>query len=69
MMKTTVRNRLEGEIVEVTEGAAMSVVDVKTAAGVISAAITTRSLKDAGLKVGDAVVARVKATSVFLDKP
>lgn len=68
-MKTTVRNRLEGEIVEVIEGVAMSVVDVKTAAGIVSAAITTRSLKETALKVGDAVIARVKATAVFLDRP
>ena len=40
-MNTTVRNRLEGEIVGIIEGAAMSVVDVKTAAGVVSTAITT----------------------------
>jgi molybdopterin-binding protein len=68
-MKTTVRNRLEGNIVEIIEGAAMSGVDVKTAAGVVSATITTRSLTETGLKIGDAVVARVKAAAVFLEKP
>ncbi len=68
-MKSTVRNCLEGEVVEIVSGGAMSEVEVKTAAGLVSAVITTRSLKESGLKVGDKVNARMKATSVFLEKP
>lgn len=68
-MKSTIRNRLEGEVVDIVSGGAASEVDVKTAAGIVSAVITTRSLNEAGIKVGDRVVARMKATAVFLDKP
>lgn len=68
-MKSTVRNRFEGSVINIIRGEAMSEVDVQTASGVMSAVITTRSLSGTGLKVGDTVVAAVKATSVFLEKP
>lgn len=68
-MKSTIRNSLAGEVVEIISGGAVSEVEVKTAAGIVSAVITTRSLNEAGIKVGDRVVARMKATAVSLDKP
>jgi molybdopterin-binding protein len=68
-MKSTVRNHFEGTIREIIQGEAVSEIDVDTAAGVVSAVVTTRSLKENGLKVGDRVVAAFKATNVFLEKP
>jgi len=65
---TTVRNRLEGEVIHIVKGGAVTEVDVQTAAGVVSSVITTRSLEETGLKVGDKVVAGFKATMVFLEK-
>lgn len=67
-MKTTVRNRLEGEVIDIVKGGAVAEVDVKTAAGIVSSVITTRSLEETGLKVGDKVVAAFKSTMVFVEK-
>jgi molybdopterin-binding protein len=67
-VKSTVRNRLEGEVINIVKGGAVAEVDVQTAAGVVSSVITTRSLEETGLKIGDKVVAGFKSTMVFLDK-
>jgi molybdopterin-binding protein len=67
-VKSTVRNRLEGEVINIVKGGAVAEVEVQTAAGVVSSVITTRSLEELGLKVGDKVVAGFKSTMVFLDK-
>ena len=67
-LKTTVRNRLEGEVIDIVRGGAVTEVDVKTAAGIVSSVITTRSLEETGLKVGDRVIAGFKSTMVFLEK-
>ena len=67
-MKTTVRNRLEGEVINIVKGGAVAEVDVKTAAGVVSSVITTRSLEETGLKLGDKVIAGFKSTMVFIEK-
>lgn len=68
-MKSTVRNRLEGTIAEIVRGTVMSEVDVETDAGLVTSIVSTRSVDENGLKVGDRVVAAVKATSVFIEKP
>lgn len=68
-MKSTVRNRLEGTIAEIVRGTVMSEVDVNTDAGLVTSIVSTRSVDENGLKVGDRVVAAVKATSVFIEKP
>ncbi len=67
-MKTSVRNRLEGTIVAITRGEAVSEIDIETAAGTMSSIITSRSLDEMEIKVGDKVAAAVKATSVFVEK-
>jgi len=67
-MKSSVRNRLEGKVVEIIRGEAMSEIDVKTRAGIISAAITTRSLTEMALKKGDKVTVGMKSTAVFVEK-
>jgi molybdopterin-binding protein len=67
-MKSSVRNRLEGKVTAILRGSAMSEIEIETAAGLVSAVITSRSLDEVGLKVGDKVSAAFKATSVFVDK-
>ncbi|MBL8541503.1 MAG: TOBE domain-containing protein [Betaproteobacteria bacterium] len=67
-MKSSVRNRLEGKIINIVKGGAVAEVDVETAAGIVSSVITTRSLEETGLKVGDTVVAAFKSTMVFIEK-
>ncbi len=67
-MKTTVRNRLEGEVLEIIKGGAVTEVDVRTAAGIVSSVITTRSLEETGVKVGDKVAAGFKSTMGVLEK-
>ena len=66
-MKTSVRNRVKGVVKEILRGQVMCEVDIDTPAGIISAVITTRSLDELGLAVGDPVFAGVKATNVFLE--
>jgi molybdopterin-binding protein len=67
-MKTSVRNRLEGRVTAIVRGSAVSEIEIETAAGLVSAVITSRSLEDTGLKVGDEVAAAFKATSVFVER-
>jgi molybdopterin-binding protein len=67
-MKSSVRNRLEGKVTAIVRGSAMSEIEIETVAGLVSAVITSRSLDEVGLKVGDKVAAAFKATSVFVDK-
>ncbi len=67
-MKSSVRNQFEGTIKAIVRGEAVSEIDVETAAGIMSSIITTRSMEEMGLKVGDKVTAAVKATAVFVEK-
>jgi molybdopterin-binding protein len=67
-MKSSVRNRLEGRVTAIVRGSAVSEIEIETAAGLLSAVITSRSLDDIGLQVGDKVAAAFKATSVFVDR-
>ncbi|MED5620252.1 TOBE domain-containing protein [Ideonella sp. BN130291] len=62
-----VRNQFRGKVREVIEGPVVSEVDVETPAGlIITSVITTRSVKELGLKPGKDVIALVKSTEVSL---
>lgn len=61
-----VRNQFKGNIVEILEGPVLSEVDVNTPAGLVTSVITTRSVKDLDLKVGDQVIAFVKSTEAMV---
>ncbi|MBV8679538.1 TOBE domain-containing protein [uncultured Aquitalea sp.] len=61
-----VRNQFKGEIKEIIEGPVLSEVDVQTASGIVTSVITTRSVKELGLKVGSEVIAFVKSTEVSI---
>lgn len=68
-MRSSVRNRLEGKVTAIVRGSVVSEIEIETAAGLVSAVITSRSVDATGLKVGDKVAAAFKATSVFIDRP
>jgi len=62
-----VRNQFRGKVKEVIEGPVVSEVDVETPSGlIVTSVITTRSVRELGLKPGREVVALVKATEVSL---
>ncbi len=62
-----VRNQFRGKVKEIIEGPVVSEVDVETAAGlIVTSVITTRSVKELGLKPGRDVVALVKSTEVSI---
>ncbi|MDR3300649.1 MAG: TOBE domain-containing protein [Candidatus Accumulibacter sp.] len=63
-----VRNQFRGKIKEIIEGPVVSEVDVETPYGIVTSVITTRSIREHGLKEGVEVLALVKATEVSLAK-
>ena len=62
------RNQFRGKIIEIIDGPVVSEVDVQTAAGIVTATITTRSIKHLGLIVGSEVLALVKSSDVLIAK-
>lgn len=63
-----VRNQFRGKVHAINRGEVLSEVDVETAWGIVSSAITTRSIDELQLKVGSDVIALVKATEVSIAK-
>ncbi|MCH4248714.1 TOBE domain-containing protein [Acinetobacter populi] len=63
-----VRNQFKGIIKEIIEGSVVTEVDVETPAGLFTSVITTRSVKDLDLQIGNEVVVLIKATEVSLAK-
>lgn len=62
-----VRNQFRGTVKEIIEGPVVSEVDVLTPGGlIVTSVITTRSIKDLDLAVGQEVVALVKSTEVSI---
>ena len=61
-----VRNQFKGKVRAINRGEVLSEVDVETAWGTVSSAITTRSIDELQLKVGSDVIALVKATEVSI---
>lgn len=62
------RNQFRGTIREIITGPVVSEIDVDTPFGQVTSVITTRSVKELGLKVGSEVLALVKATEVSIAK-
>lgn len=60
------RNQFRGKIVEIVSGPVVSEVDVQTDAGMVTATITTRSVKQLRLAVGSEVLALVKSSDVLI---
>ena len=67
MSHTSIRNHLAGTVREIISDKVVSEVIVETAAGTISAVITTRSVQELGIKPGDPIRAIIKATNVSLE--
>ncbi len=63
-----VRNQFRGKIQEILTGDILSEVDVATLFGTVTSVITTRSVKELNLQVGDEVIAFVKSTEVSIAK-
>ena len=64
----SLRNRLTGTIKEIISDKVVSEVIVETAAGTVSAIITTRSVQELNLQPGDQVHALIKATNVSVER-
>ena len=64
----SIRNKLPGIVQAIVKDKVLSEVVVKTAAGLVTAVITTSSVNRLKLKKGDEVFAMIKATEVFIDK-
>lgn len=71
-MSTTVavntRNQFKGTVVGIHRGDIVSEVEIETAAGVVSAIVTSSSVERLQLRVGDNAVALFKATEVLIGK-
>jgi molybdopterin-binding protein len=65
-MEQSIRNELPGTVKEIISDKVLSEIIVETEIGEMAAVITTRSVRDMGLKVGDHVAALVKATNVSI---
>jgi len=69
IMKISARNGLKGKVEKVEEGPITANVKIKIEAPAeITAVITKESVKDLNIKVGDEVVAIIKATEVMIGK-
>jgi molybdopterin-binding protein len=60
------KNQLQGTIIRIIDGPVVSEVEVQTGAGVVSAVVTSSSIRNLNLKIGREVVALFKATEVML---
>lgn len=67
-MKISGRNKLQGTVKEVVKGGVVAKVVLDYKGTEIVAVITNDSVEDMELKVGDQVVALVKATEVMIIK-
>lgn len=68
-MDISARNQLRGKVTDVKLGTVMAQVTVQVGGQQIVSAVTRDSVDRMGIKVGDDIVAIVKATEVILGKP
>lgn len=62
------RNQFAGKVININVGQIVSEVEIETAGGIISAIVTTSSINNLQLKVGDPALALFKATEVMVAK-
>lgn len=67
-MKISGRNQLPGEIIEIKKGDVVSEVVIQVGEQQIAGVITTTSVENMSLKLGDRVTALIKATEVSFIK-
>ena len=66
-MKISARNRLKGNIVEITKGATTAHVRIDIGNGaIVTASITNQAVDELGLTVGGSAYAVVKASDVMV---
>lgn len=68
MAKISGHNKITGEITDIKKGEVACQVTIKAGENTIVSVITTDSANDMDLKVGDRVVALIKATEVMVMK-
>lgn len=62
------RNQFRGAVAAINLGTVISEVEVQTASGIVTSLVSTRAVKELELRVGNEVIAFVKATDVALAK-
>lgn len=62
------RNQFRGSIVGIKRGEIVSEVEIETAAGVVGAIVTSSSIDNLRLRIGDEALAIFKATEVLVAK-
>jgi len=67
-MEISARNQLKGTVKEIKRGSVNGEVTVDIGGQIVTASITLSSIDRLALKVGDAVVAIVKASDVMIGK-
>ncbi|MCK4738363.1 MAG: TOBE domain-containing protein [Deltaproteobacteria bacterium] len=67
-MKLSGRNQLPGEIIEIKKGDVVCEVVVQVGDNQVAGVITTTSVENMNLKIGDFVTALIKATEVSFMK-
>lgn len=68
-MKLSARNQLKGTITEVEKGPVSAKVKIDVGGGtIITSTVTSETVEDLGLTVGDSVVAIIKASDVLIGK-
>ena len=65
-MRLSTRNRLPGTIVEIEKGQAATKVSLQVGDNHVVALITTESIEELNLEVGQQVTALIKATDVMI---
>ena len=65
-MKISARNKLPGQVEQITRGAATANVVVSVAGLKMTSAITVDAVEELGIKVGREVIVIVKASDVML---
>ena len=67
-MELSARNQLKGKVTKLKLGTVMAEVQVQVGTNELVAVITRGSVERLGIKVGDKVVAIIKATEVMIAK-
>jgi molybdopterin-binding protein len=65
-MEQSIRNQLPGTIKSIVSDKVLSEVIVETSIGEVASVITTRSVEEMKLKIGEEVFVLIKATNVSL---
>jgi molybdopterin-binding protein len=63
------RNQFRGTIVRINDRPVVSEVEIETGAGIVAAVVTSSSLRNMNLRVGQDAVAVFKATEVMIATP